>query len=102
MINSIIYYITPSGENPVNEFLDSLTEKQQVKILRIFQYIKDYGLIAVQNHVKKISGTPLWEIRILGKDNLRILYFISGKAAVLVIHGFVKKSQKIKLKEINI
>ncbi len=91
---TIYYYTSPSGENPVQKFLDSLSEKQQLKALRIIQYIRDYGLIAVIPHTKKLKGTPLWEIRILGKDNIRIIYIVPLQETVLLLHGFLKKSQK--------
>jgi phage-related protein len=99
---TIHYYISSRGENPVKEFLDSLQENQQAKILRIFQYIEEYGLQVVLPHIKKLAGSPLWEIRILGKDNIRILYIIAEKNAILVLHGFIKKKQKTPHKEIDI
>ena len=98
---AIYYYTSSQGENPVKEFLNSLEENQQVKILRIFQHIEEYGLQAVSPHLKKLSGTPLWEIRTLGKDNIRILYIVPEKNAVLALHGFVKKKQKTPRKEID-
>lgn len=99
---TVIYYITAQGENPVSDLLDSLSQKQQAKILRIMQYITKYGMSSILPHTKKLTGTPLWEIRILGKDNLRVLYVIPSKNIVLVLHGFVKKKQKTPLKEIDI
>ena len=98
----VIYYTTIQGENPVSDFLDSLLQKQQVKILRILQYMGKYGISSVLPHTRKLTGTPLWEIRILGKDNLRVLYVIPVKNIVLVLHGFVKKKQKTPRKEIDI
>jgi len=97
----VYYYITPRGGNPVKDFLDSLSFKQQAKILRIFQYIKIYGLHSVLPHVKKLLGTPFWEIRILGKDNLRVIYVVPKKSEVLVLHGFIKKTKKTPQKEIK-
>ena len=96
------YYTTAAGENPVSKFLDSLSEKQQAKILRVIHSIKDYGLNAALPHIKKLTGTPLWEIRILGKDNIRVFYVIPGKELILVLHGFIKKKQKTPIKEITI
>jgi len=98
----VIYYTTIQGENPVSDFLDSLLQMQQAKILRILQYIDKYGISSVLPHTRKLTGTPLWEIRILGKDNLRVLYVIPVKNIVLVLHGFVKKKQKTPRKEIDI
>jgi phage-related protein len=99
---TVYYFISSSGSNPVRQFLDSLSEKQQAKILRIFQYITDYGLSAVLPHTKKLAGTPLWEIRIVGKDNIRILYVLPLKNIVLVLHGFMKKTQRTSVKELQI
>lgn len=101
MSYKIYYYVSSSGESPVQKFLDSLSEKQQVKVLRIIQYIKNYGLIAVIPHTKKLRGTPLWEIRILGQDNIRIIYVVPMKEIVLLLHSFIKKSQKTSLRDIE-
>lgn len=99
---TIYYYISPHGENPVKDFIDSLFPKQQVKILRIFQYIEEYGLEAVIPHIRKLSGTKLWEIRILGKDNIRVVYIGIMKNNILVLNGFIKKSQKTPRKEVDL
>lgn len=52
--------------------------------------------------MEKIEGTSLWEIRILGKDNIRTIYAIPGEKIVLILHGFIKKKQKTPLKHIEI
>lgn len=98
----VIYYVDEIGNNPVKKFLDKLAKKQQGKILRIIQYIQEYGLQSVIPHIKKLTGTPFWEIRILGKDNIRIIYVLPVSNQVLVLHGFIKKKQKTPLKELEI
>lgn len=102
MKGTVQYYLTPTGQNPVSDFLDSLTQQQQSKILRIFSYIEMYGLLSVIPHLKKVVGTPLWEIRILGKDNIRILYITLAEDAIMALHGFIKKKQKTPRKELSI
>lgn len=86
----------------MSDFLDSLNRNQQAKLLRIIHNIEVYGLIAVIPHLKKLSNTPFWEIRVLGKDNLRVIYVIPQGKYVLLLHGFNKKTQKTPQKEINI
>jgi len=98
----ILYYTTSKGKNPISDFLDSLTPQQQTKILRVIFAIKEYGIEAAIPHVKKILNLPLWEIRILGKDNIRVFYVVPYKNTVLVLHGFIKKTQKTPNKEIKI
>ena len=45
---------------------------------------------------------PLWEIRVLGKDNIRVLYTWRYKDTIILLHGFIKKKQKTPRKDINI
>ncbi|MEK6860766.1 MAG: type II toxin-antitoxin system RelE/ParE family toxin [Nanoarchaeota archaeon] len=97
----IIYYISTAGNSPVKEFLDD-NLKAKVKALRIFSNIEEYGLSSVIPHIKKLTGTPLWEIRILGEDSVRILYVTWEGKQILLLHAFVKKTDKTPLKEINV
>ena len=98
---TVIYYVSSSGENPVKQFLDA-NLKAKAKALRIFSNIEEYGLLSVIPHIKKLTGTPLWEIRILGSDSVRILYVTREAKQVLLLHAFVKKTNKTPSKEIDI
>ena len=83
MATEIQYFISSLGINPVKDFIDSLEYKQKIKIFHIFKLIIKYGINSVPQHIKKLSGTPLWEIRILGKDNIRILYIMPRREILL-------------------
>lgn len=98
---TVIFYQLKDGQSPVVEFLDSLSDKQTAKVTRILTSIKTYGLLSVLPHVKKLTGIPLWEIRIVGQDNIRIFYIVPQKECVLLLHGFIKKTQKTSIQEIN-
>ena len=98
----VIYYTTTSGDNPVSDFLDSINQQSQSKILRVLHNIREYGLQSVIPHIKKLTGTPFWEIRVLGKDNIRVIYVVPAQFTILVLHGFSKKSQKTPVKELEI
>lgn len=102
MKSKIYYYISLSGANPVKDFINALENKQKVKIFHIFKLIIEYGINSIPKHIKKLSGTNLWEIRIIGKDNIRIIYIVPKFRNVLLLHGFVKKTNKTPLKEIKI
>ncbi len=97
-----VLYFKANNKNPVRSFLDTLSEKQQDKLLRIFSHIEEYGLSSVIPHIKRLSGYPLWEIRVLGKDNIRVIYAIPLSHSVLLLHGFTKKTQKTSAKDIEI
>ena len=101
-MSKVIYYTTSSGENPTEKFLDSLQKQDKAKIIRILRYVEVYGLITVLPHVKKLSSTPLWEIKILGKANIRVVYVTLQEDSILLVHGFSKKKQKTPAKDIDL
>jgi phage-related protein len=98
----VIYYLSPFGNNPVKEFIDNICPKQKTKILRLLFHVAEYGLQAVIPHIKKLTGTPLWEIRILGQDSIRILFVTRVGNQVILLHAFFKKTQKTPAREITI
>lgn len=95
-------YESLTGDIPVEEFIKSLNKKARLKISRTLDLLEEFGLEGAYPHVKKLVGTSLWELRILGSDSIRILYItITGKI-FLLLHGFKKKSQKTPPREIAI
>jgi phage-related protein len=96
------YYFNPNGLSPVEKFLNSLKPTIKSKIIRTFQIIEDFGPQLVRNKIKKLSGTPLWEIKISGKNTVRMIYFYHHHHQLLILHGFIKKTQKTPKKEIHI
>ena len=97
----VTYYISEDGFNPVRSFINSLLELQRAKIFRIFHLIKEYGVYSVPRHVKKLQSTHLWEIKIVGKDNMRIIFNIPYKSTIMLLNGFIKKTKKTPMREIT-
>lgn len=95
-------YESPSGDKPFEEFLNDLDEKARLKVSRTFELLEQFGLEGTHPHAKKLIGTPLWELRILGSDSIRILYITVTGKIFLLLHGFKKKSQKTPSKEIAV
>ena len=94
-------YESANGNKPLENFIKSLNEKAQLKISRTLELLEEFGLEGAYPHAKKLTGTSLWELRIIGSDSIRIFYItITGKT-FLLLHGFKKKSQKIPSKEIT-
>jgi phage-related protein len=102
MSTDVYYYTTSGGENPFARFLDSLEKSAAAKVLRLISAINVYGLLSILPHTKKLTGTPLWEIRILGKDNIRVIYVTKHDRAIIVLHGFIKKTQVTPHREIAV
>lgn len=98
----VIYYLSPAGKNPVKEFILSLQVREQAKVRRVFSLAEQYGLEWIYPYVKKLTGTPLWEVRIVGNRQIRVLFMAAGAQQVIVLHGFVKKTQKTPPREIAV
>ncbi len=98
----ILLYKTSRGDIPVREFILSLEIKGQSKVRDSIKLLREFGIRLGLPHVKKLTGTELWELRILGSDSIRILYIaITGKN-FLLLHGFKKKKDKTPPKEIKV
>ena len=80
-------------------FIKSLPKPTVAKVLRNIDLLEKFGQKLGPPHTKKISAC-LFELRILGKQEVRIFYTFH-KSQIFLLHGFVKKSQKIPKKEIK-
>lgn len=98
----IIYWESRSGQQPIYRFIEKQALKAKAKIFNTFELLEEYGVRLGTPHVKKLSGTVLWELRILGQDSLRFFYVAHIGKEFLILHGFVKKSQKTPKKEMGL
>jgi phage-related protein len=99
---TLIFYSDARGNDPVREFLDDLSKPAREKALRAITPLTEFGIGTHLLNTKKIIGYPLWEVRVLGRDSVRVIYAIVIVNRVLILHGFLKKSQKTPNKEINL
>jgi phage-related protein len=101
---TIEYYVTVEGRCPVKEFIDSLSEEGQAKYIFITKLLKEYGIQVKEPYVRQITGhRKLYEIRIKDKTSIsRILYFAHTGRKFILLHGFIKKTDKTPSKEIEI
>lgn len=98
-------YIKESGEDPVAEFINTLSVKQQSKTAWEIELLKTYGPTLREPYVRAIKGekyTGLYELRIQqGNDISRIFYFLPIGKKYILLHGFVKKTQKTPPRELD-
>lgn len=93
---NILFYKTLQGDTPVNDFILSLEIKAQSKIKDSIKLLQEFGVRLGAPHIKKLSGTELWELRILGSDSIRIFYVaVTGKNFYFSMDS---KRRRIKLR----
>lgn len=97
----IVYFENDRGDSPIFSFVNGLSPIDQAKVANTLDLLAEYGTRLGSPHVKKLQGTKLWELRILGKNNIRILYITHTETKFVLLHGFLKKSQKTTPKELK-
>lgn len=87
-------------DSSVDKFIKSLEKQTIAKVLRTIDLLELFGYKLTMPHAKKIRKN-LYELRVHGAQNMRILYTLHGDSAIL-LHCFIKKSQRTRNREITI
>jgi len=98
---TIVYYEGPNNDTPIYDFIEKLSPIAQSKVSNTFDLLTEFNIRLGPPHVKKLTGTDCWELRILGGDSIRIFYVAIFGKKFLLLHGFIKKKQKTNKKEIK-
>ena len=95
----VVFFETQSGNQPVRDFILQQPREDRKEIgSDVFAVQKGFplGLPLVE---KLVAG--LWEIRSYLPDGICRIFFTVHKQTLVLLHGFIKKSQKIPAKELN-
>jgi phage-related protein len=96
-----IFYNKQDGAEPAKIFLDELDAKMFAKMIRAIDILK-VGGTAVREPYSKHLDDGIFEVRAqVGTDISRVLYFFFVGRRIVLTHGFIKKTQKIPLSEIE-
>jgi phage-related protein len=90
-------------DDRVEADLSALPRDSRASFERIVHMIEEHGLALMREpYVKHLQG-PVWEMRMKGKDGIaRAAYVTATGRRVVVVHVFVKKTQKTPRREIEI
>lgn len=86
-------------DNTIEKFIKNLEPKIQARVLRTLELLEKFGRQLKMPHSKKVFQN-IFELRTHGKQEIRLFYLFQ-KEKIVVLHGFIKKSQKIPKKEIE-
>jgi phage-related protein len=103
-LHKIHFYRDRNGNEPVAEYIAELAQKKdkdsRIKLNKIRDYIKvlsEYGTQAGEPYIKHLDG-EIWELRPL-RD--RILFIGWANGGYVLLHQFMKKTQKTPAREIE-
>ncbi len=103
----IVFYHYPNGKSEIENYLDKLSVKAKTnksdrinytKTLTYLSALSKYGTRLGYPMVKHIEN-KIWELRPLKN---RIFFFCWKDNKIILLHHFVKKSQKTPKKELEI
>jgi len=98
---SVEYFENENGEKPAKEFIDSLSPKGRAKIARLLTMIEEFGVSIREPYPKKLQD-EIFELREkTSEGQLRVLYFFVIGKRIILTHGFIKKTNRTPLAEIE-
>ena len=101
-MRKIIFYHLNNDKCPVEDYLNSLPQKQVEKVFFVLDLIEQFDNVP-RKFFKKLEATDnIWEARVQHGNNIfRLLGFFDGNDLVILNHAFTKKTQKTPKKEIK-
>ena len=98
----IKYWRNPTGRAPVETYVDIIDSKEErAELLSVLKGIQENGTNAIGVEFRQIEG-KLWELKMrIHRNQHRIFYVVLKGNEMVLLHGYLKKSQKAPLKEIQ-
>ena len=103
-MHRIIFYCNRRGESPVLDYMRELeiagSKDSRIKATKIRDYVHAlsiHGTYLPEKYVKHLNG-DIWELRPL-RDRILFAAWVNG--AFVLLHCFVKKTQKTPVREIE-
>lgn len=104
IVYTIRFYRDRKGNEPVKEYIKNLASRNdkdsRIKIKKIREYLKvlsEYGTMIGEPYIKHLDG-EIWELRPI-RD--RILFAVWDGKSFVLLHQFMKKTQKTPKREIE-
>ncbi len=95
-----IFYRATSGDEPVREWLKSLSKADRQAIGEDIAYVQ-YKWPIGKPRVDHLRG-PIWEVRsTIGNRIARVLFAVE-KSEMVLLHGFIKKTQQTNPADIEL
>lgn len=103
-MHKVYFYKDKNGHEPVAEYIAELSQRSdkdsRIKLHKIRDYVKalsEYGTQAGEPYIKHLDG-DIWELRPL-RDRILFVAWING--GYVLLHQFMKKTQKTPAREIE-
>ena len=99
-ILSVAFFRTASGNEPAREWLKSLPREERRIIGEDIKTVQ-FGWPLGMPLVRKLDKA-LWEVRSRLPNRIARVIFTSGEGRMVLLHGFIKKSQKTPQEDLEL
>ena len=99
-ILSVAFFRTETGHEPVREWLKSLSREERRIIGEDIKMVQ-FGWPLGMPLVRKLA-VGLWEVRSHLPGRIARVLFTTGEGRMVLLHGFIKKSQKIPSEDLEL
>lgn len=99
-ILSVRFFSTDGGSEPVREWLKGLSAQDRKTIGEDIKTVQ-FGWPLGMPLVAHLEG-DIWEVRIKLDNRIARILFVMDKHSMILLHGFIKKSQKTPKPEIDL
>jgi len=96
----VVFYRSEAGNEPVREWLKGLPKEERRTIGEDIKTVQ-FSWPLRMPLVRKLEG-ELWEIRSTLRERVARVIFTQYGNAIVLLHGFIKKSQKTRIKDLEL
>jgi len=102
MVWQVEFYEDEDGFAPVEGFIAGLSRERKAKALAIIKLLAEEGPTLPFPYSSQVRG-KIRELRTqCGKDKIRILYFGDPRRYFILLHGLVKRTDRLSEEDIQI
>lgn len=94
----IEYAVTSNGSCPAKEFYESLSPRDQAKVMALFMRMGDDGRIWNEEKFKRVEGTEYFAFK---SFQIRILCRFQPGGRLILLCGILKKKDRYRREEIE-
>ena len=99
-MRKVIFYHLENGKCPVEDYLESLTNKQVEKVFFVLDLVESFDIVPRKFFKKLDSTDDIWEVRVQYANNIfRLFGFFDGNDLVVLNHAFTKKLKEFRRKK---
>ena len=90
----VLYYQNESGREPVAEWIDNRSVREQVKLFWVLERLAESGFSLGPPWLKRLDD-DIWEVRLkYGGALPRILFYQRDKHTLVLLEAFSKKTKR--------